>query len=179
MQPVQPPQADDANTSEGQVTSFNLVGGVKMKTAIDRFESKITKVVSGCWLWGGSLDTGGYGRFNINGKTSGAHRLSYEIKNGDIPRGKHILHTCDTPSCVNPDHLFLGTHQDNMADKVKKGRQAKGLNLPQSKLTDDDIPIIRQRLRKKESQQSIAKDYSVTRTIISMIHRKLIWKGVS
>lgn len=80
---------------------------------------------TGCWLWGASLKEGkcgGYGQLKVNGKEVTAHRVSYMIHKGPIPKGLYVLHTCDVRSCVNPDHLFLGTQKDNIHDMMKKGR---------------------------------------------------------
>ena len=75
-----------------------------------------------CWVWTGSLFESGYGRFSRSNKKLRAHRVSYEIYKGAIPDGMHVLHECDNPPCVNPNHLFLGTHLDNMKDMERKGR---------------------------------------------------------
>lgn len=77
---------------------------------------------TGCWLWTRALSSKGYGCTNINGKTEYAHREAYKHYIGHVPKGLWVLHKCDTPSCINPNHLFLGTHKDNMADMVNKGR---------------------------------------------------------
>ena len=90
---------------------------------VDRFHEKYERVPFGaCWIWVGALDTDGYGMIAVGRGPKSAHRISWILKNGEIPDGKHVLHTCDNPACVNPDHLFLGTHSDNMKDGVKKGR---------------------------------------------------------
>ncbi len=81
---------------------------------------------SGCWLWTGSLTSGGYGCCWWDGKQTNAHRFSWLAYRGEIPSGQLVLHKCDMPSCVNPDHLFLGTAADNMRDMVAKGRKRGG-----------------------------------------------------
>ncbi|MZE53776.1 HNH endonuclease [Streptomyces sp. SID5770] len=75
-----------------------------------------------CWLWTRGRTASGYGKFNLNGQTVYAHRASYEAYVGPIPAGLFILHSCDTPACVNPDHLRPGTHQENMRDRDTRGR---------------------------------------------------------
>lgn len=87
-----------------------------------RFWAKVLKLDSGCWEWQAAR-LNGYGVFHPrHGQTCGAHRFSFELENGAIPNGLHVLHKCDNPPCVNPTHLFLGTQQDNNADCRKKGR---------------------------------------------------------
>lgn len=89
---------------------------------MEAFEHKyIPEPNSGCWLWHGSCCRDGYGNFYDGKRVIGAHRFSWQAHKGVIPGGLHILHKCDTPSCVNPDHLFLGTHTDNMRDMTAKG----------------------------------------------------------
>lgn len=77
---------------------------------------------AGCWIWTGACGGDGYGNTTVDGKQIGAHRLSWTAFRGPIPAGIHVLHHCDISSCVNPDHLWLGTHADNMADRSRKGR---------------------------------------------------------
>lgn len=82
-----------------------------------------------CWNWTAAKDSCGYGRIWHNEKNSTAHTVSYSVFRGEIPEGKHVLHSCDNPSCINPEHLWLGTHADNMADKARKKRYPpKGTN---------------------------------------------------
>lgn len=87
---------------------------------------------SGCWLWTGYCNSDGYGRTTINGKVIGAHRLSYRLFCGEIPLGAEIMHKCDTPACVNPDHLKAGSHLENMTDSYRKGRLGNRLHQPMS-----------------------------------------------
>lgn len=98
------------------------------KTAEARFWEKVNKTNT-CWEWTAHKLFNGYGRFNINGKTDYAHRISWQFATGKYPKGKQVLHSCDNPACVRPDHLFLGTLNDNMVDRNKKGRQANSNKL--------------------------------------------------
>lgn len=75
-----------------------------------------------CWLWQGQINSWGYGQLMVEGKYLAAHRLSWTLKRGDIPEGKSVLHTCDVRNCVNPEHLYLGSHEENMADRKRRGR---------------------------------------------------------
>ncbi|MFJ9387747.1 HNH endonuclease signature motif containing protein [Nocardioides sp. NPDC101246] len=88
---------------------------------MERFWSKVAKTET-CWIWSAYRDEKGYGSFGWNGKLIKAHRAAYELTFGPIPSGAHVLHSCDNPSCVNPDHLSLGTHTENMRQKVARGR---------------------------------------------------------
>lgn len=85
--------------------------------------NKHYKLPSGCWMWSGSVGTDGYGKTKWKGKTIRAHRLVYMLTKGEIAEGLFVLHTCDKPDCVNPEHLWLGTHAENEADKDAKGRR--------------------------------------------------------
>ena len=93
---------------------------------LQRFEAKFERIpFSGCWIWtAGIFEKRGYGAFAHPEQL--AHRVAWTFYRGTIPEGAHVLHSCDTPACVNPDHLFLGDQVANMSDKVRKGRQAKG-----------------------------------------------------
>lgn len=88
-----------------------------------RFWTRVEKQKTGkrCWIWQGRK-SGEYGHFEINGKAMYVHRFSYELHNGPIPKGLFVCHACDNPPCVNPKHLWLGTHRENIQDWVKKGR---------------------------------------------------------
>lgn len=88
-----------------------------------RFERKIIgEPNTGCWLWLGALDACGYGRIAVSGKNQTAHRVSWEMAFGQIPAGLHVLHKCDVRCCVNPSHLFVGSHRENMQDAQRKGK---------------------------------------------------------
>lgn len=154
----------------------------------ERFErSYIPEPNSGCWLWyGRPRGSNDYGSINRDGKPIAAHRASWELVNGAVPNGLFVLHECDNSSCVNPEHLFLGTHQDNSDDKVFKGRHsrgaahsaakknpARGVANGNSKLTESDVLAIR---ALNISQRKIAAMYGVTQSLISNIKRREIWK---
>lgn len=89
----------------------------------ERFEEKVTpEPNTGCWLWTACGTTDGYGQIKVGKDMVRAHRVAWTLYRGAIPDGMHILHRCDTPPCVNPDHLYLGTHQQNMKDRSSRGR---------------------------------------------------------
>lgn len=118
-----------------------------MRTILERFEQLwMPEPMSGCWLWIGSLrdkSRADYGAFLVNGRLQRAHRVSYALYKGPIPDGLFVCHHCDMPSCVNPDHLFLGTAGDNNADRTRKGRGARGQQINTSRLTPELVRAIR------------------------------------
>lgn len=111
---------------------------------VQRFWIKVAQPDGrGCRLWQARVFHNGYGAIWMDRKQVYAHRIAWELTHGAIPPGMVICHSCDVPLCVEPSHLFLGTHSTNAADKVAKGRHAKGMMLPQAKLTDADVRSIR------------------------------------
>ena len=143
------------------------------KTTLERFEAKFEPCpITGCWLWNANTTRGYYGCFRFVGKVKGAHRVAYELYIGPIPDGLHVLHTCDVPLCVNPDHLFLGTHRDNMQDRNRKGRAS-------TKLCPKQVLAIYQRARIGERQANIAKDYHIRREVVSKIKTGNLWAHVT
>lgn len=170
---------------------------------IERFLSKVDKITSdkGCWLWLGGKDKSGYGQFNFYGRTKRTHRFSYMIFKGEIAKDKQIRHKCDNPSCVNPDHLDIGTQQDNMNDMKNRNRQAKGENYsirgdkngtrlhPETrprgesqylaKLTEEQVIKIRELYATGNyTQQELANKFNVLQCTISDIINNKTWKHI-
>ena len=144
---------------------------------IERFENFfIPEPNSGCWLWAGNIKPEGYGAFQIGGATYDAHRISYVIFKGAIPRHIFVCHLCDTKACVNPTHLRLGTNANNMRDAGNKGLINRGENNKSAKLNDE---IVRQicalYATGKYSQKKLGKQFGVAQQTISDICRGDIW----
>lgn len=143
------------------------------KALIDRFEEKfIPEPNSGCWIWTGALSDRGYGRFQLNGQNQVASRVSFQIYRCE-PGHLHVLHKCDFPACVNPDHLFLGTNRDNCLDKAVKGR------IPHAKLNKSDVPIVRYLLDRGATHTAIGQVFGVSETTIRHIFKGEVWNHVS
>ena len=153
-----------------------------MKTLKERFDDKWTpEPNSGRWLWTGAVNPQGYGKMtmgrNGNKITKGAHRISFELMKGVIPEGMDICHKCDTPACVNSDHLFAGTRKDNLQDAIKKGLfyRAKGENHGNSIFKELEIKEIR---KSNLTQSQLAKQYHCSKSAIKHIKRNRVWKHV-
>ena len=142
------------------------IGVYKRKSIKERFFEKVdVRELTECWTWKASVDRTGYGRFYMNGKGEMAHRASWWMHNGEIPEGMLVLHHCDNPPCVNPTHLFLGTHQDNAIDRNNKGR-----NVGNRKLTDEEVIEIRKKyIPWKYSTYKLASEYGVSQPQIGLI----------
>jgi hypothetical protein len=134
-----------------------------------------------CWLWSRSTNKNGYGFFFVGRRNSFlAHRIAYYIHYQKDPGESDVLHKCDTTGCVNPFHLFLGTHTDNMQDMVKKGRakRQQGSKRPQSKLTEEIVDEIRSITPYWGITADLARKYNVNRTTIGKVLRGKKWKHV-
>lgn len=152
-------------------------------TLEERFFKKVNKT-SSCWLWTGGGRGVGYGAIKIKNKIVDAHRVSWEIHNGEIPKGMFVCHKCDVRSCVNPGHLFLGTPRENVIDAIKKGRQTQHLRLsflknpPKlKKLNDDEAKEIRKKyLTTQTTYRKLGTEYGVSRQTICDIMKKRFYK---
>ena len=139
----------------------------------ERFWSKVSEPdANGCRNWLAYCSKKGYGQFRLNDEIKKAHRVAYELIKGLIPEGLHILHSCDNPKCVNPEHLSIGTNNDNVKDKMNKNRQLKGIQFPQSKLTEAQVLEIR---ASDKTTRVLAKIYNVGKTTIADIKNNTAW----
>lgn len=159
----------------------------------ERFWDKVTKT-DGCWVWNGSRQPFGHGTLHVGGRAGRhqlAHRISWELHYGAIPEGAYVLHRCDTPWCVRPDHLFTGSHADNQRDMKDKGRAAKGERKKGAKVTGNQVREIRNRYAGRKLDPNgrawkndpnsilvIAKDYGVAMETIFDIVKRRTWKHI-
>jgi hypothetical protein len=140
----------------------------------ERFEAKFNKLEGQCWLWLASRNKFGYGMFKTDGrKIARAHRVAYELANGPIPKGLSVCHSCDNRNCVNPAHLFLGTHADNMRDCANKGRFGR------SALTPELVSEIRGLLSSGARQAEIVRRYGLSRSAVCRIAAGTVWRGAT
>lgn len=147
-------------------------------TTSERFWSKVDLFFGitdeDCWLWQGATDECGYGRFSIEGKNRKAHSVVWFLVKGFWP--DYLCHKCDTPNCVNPNHLFIGNHSINMIDCYRKGRRIyKGDNNPRSILTQNQVNEIRNATGGWGLNVSLARKYGISRAQISAIRNNKAW----
>ena len=154
----------------------------KRESLVDRFWAKFKRPQKGCWEWTGAKDPNGYGNIEEGHGSKScrtvhyAHRLSWKLFNGPIPDEMRVLHKCDNPLCVRPDHLFLGTQKDNLADCKNKGRNAKGEKNGHAKLRQKDIDKIRELgCSGKYTQRQLSNKFRIDQAQISRIISNLAW----
>jgi len=179
---------------------------MKPETRLQRFWSKVERT-SGCWLWTGRKSADGYGEFTSKGKVVRAHRFVYELTKEAIPPGHLVCHHCDNPSCIRPEHLFLGLPRDNSLDMKLKGRAARGdrngsrhfFRSPEwrqrfsenqkkvavkgelvntAKLTKESVRQIRAAHDRGESKRALASAFGVHRSQVSRVMLRQAWRHV-
>lgn len=147
------------------------------ESALERFNAYVLpEPMSGCWLWTGPVTRGGYGAFGFLGRKERAPRVAYQFLKGEIPPGALIRHRCDTPLCVNPDHLELGDHRDNSNDAVARGRAYMGERHRDAKLTGEQVSAI---LTDARPQREIASDYGVSPSAVCLIKKRRNWRHIA
>lgn len=149
----------------------------EVRSPVERFFAQTGR--SGeCLVWTGTILKTGYGRFSRGRKAEGsvaAHRYAWELVHGPIPDGLLVLHKCDNPRCVDVEHLFLGTHADNMADKKAKGRQVRGERAPKAKLTEAQVLELRAEAAAGARVSALARKYGIDRNSVAKIIARKNW----
>lgn len=152
----------------------------------ERLWSRYREDENGCWLWQGALAavdpvTGdGYGHIVYRGEHYGTHRLAWLLAHGPIPAGMEVCHTCDVRRCINPEHLFLGSHRENMADASRKGRANRGEANGLASLTEPDVLAIRASFTGTRGElAALARKHGVSEAAIRLVVRRETWRHVA
>lgn len=175
--------ADTRNPPRGQPSAIilPLFKGERGPMRVRRFLEHVERgAQNDCWPWRRSTNHG-YGRFKIaSHKTVPAHRAAWALANDRDPGALSVRHRCDNPTCCNPAHLEIGTHADNMADKVARGRcrtgDQAGTSNPRALITDEQLAEIVERLKDGEPNTSIARDYPIGHSMVSKIRTGVMWQ---
>lgn len=154
--------------------------------AVERLMSKVVVADSGCWEFTGHRDENGYGRIQFDGRSAHAHRVAWILRY-DVPApGLHVLHHCDNPPCCNPRHLYVGTNDDNVADRVRRGRSARqlGERHGRAKLSDQDVADLRALADGGVHYVELAQRFGISPSHASQIARRVArprlnqkWRG--
>lgn len=143
---------------------------------VERFWAKV-EMSDGCWGWTAYKDSCGYGRMGVGNRSlMRAHRLSWEIHFGPIPDGMIVRHSCDNPSCTNPRHLLLGTHQDNANDRVERRRGAVGKAIHTTKLSPEDVAEIRNALGGGATLREVGAEFGIDHKTVHNIKTGKTWR---
>lgn len=170
MVPLCPMNRAQRRTSPCTISAVTT-RGIPDKKRVELDSYTVTEL--GCWEWRGSRDQRGYGRYSHPlGKRVKAHRAMWERERGPIPNGISVCHACDNPPCINPDHLFLGTQAQNMADAVRKDRWPRGLDHHNGKLTDEQARSILVRRTAGERGADLAKEFGVSQQTVCNIFKR-------
>ena len=145
----------------------------------ERILKNIKKNKAGCWLWQGAIYRHGYAQIKVKRKTGYAHRASYLAFKGGIPKGKFVCHSCDVRHCVNPNHLWLGTRQDNETDKKRKNRHVAGSKNGRAVLSERQVKMARKRYEtKRYTIVALAHEYGISDAAMSSLLKRKNWKHV-
>lgn len=142
------------------------------------FDQQWIESESGCWIWQRQRDPDGYGKMRDGARRTSAHRFSFEREFGPIPDGMHVCHRCDTPSCVNPQHLFLGTNHENRRDSVAKRRNAFGERQGRSRLTAESVLAIREQVRDGRRRRDVASAFGISIQNVDSITSRRTWRHI-
>lgn len=142
-----------------------------------RIAGRTERMPSGCLEWRGAVGRNGYGKLVFRGRVTSAHRVAYELAHGPIPQGQLVLHRCDNRVCLEPAHLYLGDHAQNMRDMDERGRRARG-RAAGGKLTPEEVIAIRNALATGAVGRHLAKQYGVSTAQISLIKNHKQWRLV-
>lgn len=138
--------------------------------------------VGDCWLWRGNVLSDGYGRVWVDGKPWRVHRLMMKLLGHELPPDKVVCHSCDTPLCCNPDHLFLGTPKENHHDAMRKGRHTRGTKVNTNKLTEQQVLEIRRRWVEEGGRYGaysrLSREFGVSDVNIRMIVHHKTWTHI-
>jgi hypothetical protein len=178
----------EVNAGNGRFCGMRCVYAHLAKESLpDRFWRNVNKTET-CWLWTASTNPFGYGVLRYRGRSLTMHRQSWELHFGPIPDGLCVLHKCDVPQCVRPDHLFIGTKKDNMQDASRKGRTSpqtmrdvyvRAGRASHSKLTEDDVRAIRAGHAAGSTLKALGERHGLTKAGVSLIVRRKTWTDVA